>query len=161
MSAALPWVVAARRDIGQRETLGPNDSPWIRAMLADLGQSWLVGQPWCGGAMAKWAKEAGFPLPRAWWRAKAWGDWGQQLPGPVFGAIAVFERKGGGHVGIVTGRTASGGLVIYGGNQADEVNEREFSAARPPITCRWPPGLILPFVEPPPIAAASRSTSEA
>ena len=160
MTVILPWVEAARRDIGQRETLGPNDSPWIRAMLADLGQSWLVGQPWCGGAMAKWAKAGGFALPRAWWRARAWAEWGQPLPSPVFGAIAVFDRKGGGHVGIVTGRTASGGLVILGGNQGDEVNEREFPASRRPIAQRWPPGLLLPIPSLPPIAAASRRQSD-
>jgi hypothetical protein len=29
-----PWLRAAERDIGQRETLAPNDSPWIRRMWA-------------------------------------------------------------------------------------------------------------------------------
>ena len=47
------YLTAARRDIGQRETLGPNDSKWIRGMWAKFSAGWLLGQPWCGGAVAR------------------------------------------------------------------------------------------------------------
>jgi uncharacterized protein (TIGR02594 family) len=141
------WLAAARADIGQRETLGPNDSPWIRTMLAKLGAKWLLGQPWCGGAVAKWVSDAGFvPVPK-WWQARAWAAWGQPLDRPAHGCIVVFSRQGGGHVGFVVGEDAAGNLLVLGGNQGDAVNVRAFPRARV-LAYRWPPGRELPrFVE--------------
>ena len=47
------------------------------------------------------------------------------------GAIAVLTRKGGGHVGIVTGVTRNGSHVrLLGGNQGDAVKEAWFPADR-------------------------------
>jgi uncharacterized protein (TIGR02594 family) len=137
------WLAEARKDIGQRETLGPNDSPWIRSMLDKLGARWLLGQPWCGGAVAKWAQDAGLSIPKNWYRARAWASWGQHMTYPAHGCIVVFARKGGGHVGIVTGETTNGDLLVLGGNQGDAVNIRAFPRARV-IAYRWPPGRELP-----------------
>ena len=53
------WLTRARSDIGQRETLGPNDSPRIRAMLKKLRLDWLAGQPWCGSILAEWMLDCG------------------------------------------------------------------------------------------------------
>lgn len=137
------WVTEARRDVGQRETLGPNDSPWIRTMLSKLGATWLLGQPWCGGAVAHWMLAAGIAIPKHWYRAKAWADWGQPMHYPAHGCVAVFERKGGGHVGLVVGEDASGRLLILGGNQGDAVNVRAFGRDRL-LAYRWPPGRDVP-----------------
>jgi uncharacterized protein (TIGR02594 family) len=137
------WLAEARKDIGQRETLGPNDSPWIRAMLDKLGARWLLGQPWCGGAVAKWAQDAGLSIPKNWYRARAWASWGQHMTYPAHGCIVVFARKGGGHVGILTGETTNGDLLVLGGNQGDAVNIRAFlglvslhTAGRPAVNYR-------------------------
>ena len=81
------WLAAARADIGQRETLGPNDSPWIRRMLAKLGATWLLGQPWCGGAVAVWMQAAGCAIPKHWYRARAWATWGQDIERPAHGCV--------------------------------------------------------------------------
>lgn len=130
----------ARRDIGQRETLGPNDSPFIRKMLARLGLSWLLGQPWCGTIMADWAIKAGYKPPAKAYRALAWAEWGVGIPGPSQGAVAVLTRRGGGHVGIVTGVTANGSHVrLVGGNQDNMVCEAWFPASRV-TSYRLPPG---------------------
>jgi len=137
------WLAAARADIGQRETLGPNDSPWIRTMLVKLGAKWLIGQPWCGGAVAKWVSEAGFVPARNWWQARAWASWGQALDRPAHGCIVVFSRKGGGHVGLCVGEATNGDLLILGGNQGDAVNVRSFPRARV-LAYRWPPGAEWP-----------------
>ena len=125
------YLIEARKDIGQRETLGPNDSKWIRGMWAKLSAGWLLGQPWCGGAVAKWLSEAGYPIPKLFYRALAWADYGIRCPGPAQGAIAVLTRKGGGHVGVVTGVTRTGSHVrLLGGNQGDAVKEAWFPADR-------------------------------
>jgi uncharacterized protein (TIGR02594 family) len=137
------WLAEARHDIGQRETLGPNDSPWIRTMLAKLGARWLLGQPWCGGAVAKWMQDAGLSLPKHWYRARAWASWGQALDRPAHGCVVVFERKGGGHVGLCVGEAVNGDLLILGGNQGDAVNIRAFPRGRV-LAYRWPPGRELP-----------------
>ena len=135
------YLALARKDLGQRETIGPNDSKWIRGMWAKFSAGWLLGQPWCGGAVAKWLSDAGYPIPKHYYRALAWADYGASLPRADQGAIAVLSRKGGGHVGIVTGATRTGSHVrLLGGNQNDAVNETWFPASR--ITAyRLPPGV--------------------
>lgn len=133
------WLTIARRDLGSRETLGPNDSPLIRRMWASLSGSWLLGQPWCGGAMAWWMQQAGIEYPKAYYRARAWLDWGVKLSTPAYGCVAVLERKGGGHVGIVTGETADWRLVLLGGNQGNAVTEATFERDRV-LGYRWPIG---------------------
>lgn len=141
-----PWLIAARADLGNAETLGPNDSPFLRRMWASLSASWLLGQPWCGGAVAHWMQQAGVAYPKDYYRAKAWLGWGTTLTGPAVGCVVVFERQGGGHVGLVTGRSTAGNLLVLGGNQGDQVRESPFSAARV-LGYRWPqPALFEPTV---------------
>jgi uncharacterized protein (TIGR02594 family) len=150
----------ARRDLGVRETLGPNDSGWIRAMWAKLSAGWLLGQPWCGGAMAKWVSEAGHAYPKRFYRALTWADWGNAAPGPRLGAVAVLTRKGGGHVGIVTAITANGSHVrLFGGNQNDAVNEAWFPASR--VTAYRLPSGVTSAPRAPVAELGSISTSEA
>jgi uncharacterized protein (TIGR02594 family) len=109
-------------------------------------------------ALAAWVKAAGHPIPKHYYRALAWADYGAPCPGPMQGAIAVLTRKGGGHVGLVTGMANRGEVRLLGGNQNDAVNELWFPANR--ITAyRRPIGLQL---EPAAIAKSGAfSTSEA
>jgi len=122
------WLTYARKDIGQRETLGPNDSPWLRTILKGYG--WLIGQPWCGGAVRHWFLQVGIQPPQHWYRAKAWLDWGVDCAAPVVGAVVIFDRKGGGHVGLVVGIDARGRIMVIGGNQGDKVSVAPFDTAR-------------------------------
>lgn len=158
------WLRAARADIGQTETLGPNDSPWIRAMLAKLagGGLWLVGQPWCGGAAAFWMQNAGLKIPKAWYRAKAWLDWGVPQDVPLVGSIVVFEREGGGHVGLVVGQDSRGRLLVLGGNQSDAVRILPFDRARV-LGYRWPSDALSVTGTPLPVYVngAASSSNEA
>ncbi len=132
------WLTKARADIGQRETLGPNDSPWLRQVWASLSGSWLRGQPWCGGAVAWWMQQSGIAYPKAYYRALAWAEWGTRLTRPVVGAVVVYGRgKGQGHVGIAVGRTPEGHVLTLGGNQRDQVNILPFESSRL-LAARWP-----------------------
>jgi uncharacterized protein (TIGR02594 family) len=131
------WLRLARKDIGSRETLGPNDSPLIRRILGLLGAMWLRGQPWCGGAVAHWVRPCGIALPKHWYRARAWLDWGVPIAAPAVGAVVVFERTGGGHVGLVVGKDQAGRLMVLGGNQGDAVSIAPFDQRRV-LGYRWP-----------------------
>ena len=145
MAAEPSYLIAARRDIGLREIKGPKHASRIVEMLQRLGAWWRDDEtPWCGVALAAWVSASGYPIPKHYYRALAWADYGTGQSGPWQGAIAVLTRKGGGHVGIVTGVSPGGSHVrLLGGNQDDAVKEAWFPAGR--ITAyRAPPGVFLP-----------------
>lgn len=72
--------------------------------------------------------------------ARSFASYGQRLPGPKVGAIAVLSRgKTAGHVGIVTGVDASGNPVIISGNHNNTVAEATYSRGRV-IAYVWPAG---------------------
>lgn len=56
-------------------------------------------------------------------RALKWADWknGKKIDNPVYGAMAVKKRNGGGHIGFVVGKKGNK-LVILGGNQGNKLN---------------------------------------
>lgn len=153
------WLTRARADIGQRETLGPNDSPRIRAMLRKLRLEWLAGQPWCGMILAEWMLDCGIEPPPNAFRAKAWATWGVELTVPVLGCVAVFGRVGGGHVGLVTGVDARNRLIVLGGNQGDAVSLVPFDRSRV-LAYRWPAGSTEPQLPLPPMVSSAASSSD-
>lgn len=132
------WLTIARRDIGLAETPGKETTPKIRQWLITLGAWWQDDSvPWCGTCMAAWMREAGAPIPKHYYRAKAWLDWGTSLTHPALGCVVVFERRGGGHVGLVVGRDQTDNLLVLGGNQSDKVCIASFSPDRV-LGYRWP-----------------------
>ena len=131
------YLTAARRDIGLREIKGPKHAGRIVQMLQRLGAWWRDDEtPWCGVAVASWLSESGYPIPKHYYRALAWADygipgWATGIFGPPLGSIAVLTRKGGGHVALVTGVTRDQSHVrLLGGNQGDAVSEAWFPASR-------------------------------
>lgn len=84
------------------------------------------------------------PVPQHWYRAKAWADWGKPTP-PRVGAVAVFGRSGGGHVGFVVGESADS-LYVLGGNQSNMVNIAPIAKSRL-IALRWPSAEALSTVQ--------------
>ena len=63
--------------------------------------------------------------------AKSFANYGQRIPGPQIGAIAVMTRgKNGGHVGIVSGFDASGNPIIISGNYGHRVGEGVYPRGR-------------------------------
>lgn len=138
------WVQVARADLGNSESLAPNDSPLIRRMLSKLSALWLVGQPWCGSIMAYWMEQCGILYPKNYYVARAWLNWGATLSTACVGCVVVFERGTGGHVGLVVGTDSRGNLMVLGGNQGDEVSIRAFALPRV-LGYRWPPGMSQPL----------------
>lgn len=138
MSREPQWVGIARGDIGLREIPGAPTAPKIGAWLAKLGAWWRDDEtPWCGTAAAAWMDACGIKPAKNWFRAKAWLDWGTPIGSPVVGAVVVFDRAGGGHVGLVIGRDQTGRLLVLGGNQGNAVSIAPFDSARV-IGYRWP-----------------------
>lgn len=151
------WIIFARRFLGRAETPGPESSDWLRELWYKLKAGWLwikygddSALPWCGLFVASVMEESGYTLPKDWFRAKSWLDWGSPVEIPVVGCIVVFERKGGGHVGFVVGRDQNEALMVLGGNQKDSVSIAPFRRDRV-IGYRWPDRVVvvtsLPLIE--------------
>lgn len=145
-TASLAWMAYALALIGVREVAGPGNSPIIAGWLKNLKAWWSDdATPWCGVFVAHVMQHAGKALPKHWYRAKGWLDWGQSCP-PAYGAVAVLDREGGGHVFLVT-RISARFVWGVGGNQRDQVCEAKFERERV-IGFRWPTDLALPVVLP-------------
>lgn len=145
MSNKPAWLVLAAAHIGLREIPGAPTSPVIAGWLAKLGAWWRDDEtPWCGTFVAAFI-QGRFQLPKHWYRAKGWLDWGVELAGPAEGCIVVFERQGGGHVGFVVGRDTAGRLLVLGGNQGNAVTIAPFDTSRV-VGYRWPVGAPIPAI---------------
>ncbi len=100
------WLAVARANIGLREIPGPRHEARIVAFFKAAFAGWLHDDetPWCAAFVAYCMVQAGLPIPPKGTavRARAWADWGVPTP-PRVGAVAIFGRRGGGHVGFLVG----------------------------------------------------------
>lgn len=62
--------------------------------------------------------------------ARSFASYGQRVSGPQVGAIAVMARRGGGHVGVVSGIDAQGNPIVISGNNGNRVRETPVSRGR-------------------------------
>jgi uncharacterized protein (TIGR02594 family) len=62
--------------------------------------------------------------------AASFAHYGERVSGPQVGAIAVMGRRGGGHVGIITGIDAKGNPIMISGNNGNRVREAPVSRGR-------------------------------
>ena len=137
----LPWFAVAKELLGTKEIPGSGSNPIIIDWAKHLGgfaKQYYTSDdiPWCGLFVGHCIDEAGIkvtienPL-----LAKEWNNFGSGVQ-PCYGAIMVFTRDGGGHVGFYVSEDTDT-YHILGGNQSDMVNitrvgkERLFGA-------RWP-----------------------
>lgn len=154
----LPWVTEALKDLGIREIKGSKHSPEVLQLWKDAKLGGIKNDeiPWCAGAMCAWLERAGIRSPRAD-SARSFNSWGMELSKPCYGAIVVFTRSGGGHVGIVVGKDKAGNLQVLGGNQNDSVKVSTFKTDR--VTSYRYPNLF--DIQPPICDPVDFSTSEA
>lgn len=122
------WMREARRYMGLKEIAGAKSSPTILSWAKAIG-GWVAGYytnddiPWCGLFMghiigATLPREV---LPSNPLSAQAWANFGRELSKPALGAVLVFARTGGGHVGLYAGETQTAYRVL-GGNQSNSVS---------------------------------------
>lgn len=133
------WLILAESHKGTKEVKGRAHNALIVSWLDKLGAWWRDDETaWCGTFVAICMKDCGLPYPKHWYRAMAWADYGSLLRPERLapGAILVFERKGGGHVGFYVGEDDKH-YHVFGGNQADSVNVMRISKERC-IATRWP-----------------------
>lgn len=143
----------ARSFIGQKEIGATNKAPFIFSMAQKLNVLWLYGQPWCGMFVADCLTQFNYKVPKHFYRAKAWLDYGVQIQVPCLGCIVIFERKGGGHVGFVVGRDHAGHLLVLGGNQKNMVRIDQFDTDRV-LGYRLPAGYWVPLLPLPTISTS-------
>jgi uncharacterized protein (TIGR02594 family) len=62
--------------------------------------------------------------------ASSFARYGQRVAGPEVGAIAVMGRRGGGHVGVVSGIDANGNPIVVSGNHGHRVAEAVYPRGR-------------------------------
>ena len=135
------WLRIAETYTGMSEIRGPKHNSKIIGWLDKLGAWWRDDEtPWCGVFVAHCVQDVGLPYPKYYMRAKAWADYGVLLRRDRLapGAILVFDRAGGGHVGFYVGEDA-GHYFVLGGNQGNAVNVMKLGKSRL-LASRWPKG---------------------
>ena len=140
------WLKAARVKLGTKEAAGSANSATILGWAKRLGTK-ILGMvynadsvPWCGVFVAYCLQEDGIEPVAIAVRATSWSTWGSALRPERLapGAVLVFERPGGGHVGFYVGEDATAYHVL-GGNQGDTVSVARIAKDRC-IARRWPSG---------------------
>jgi uncharacterized protein (TIGR02594 family) len=94
------------------------------------------GSLWCGAFMDLVLKKTGHAGGGN--LASAYARYGTRVSTPQVGAIAVMGRRGGGHVGVVSGIDPNGNPIIVSGNHNRTVAESVYPRGR--ITAYVLPG---------------------
>ena len=141
----LRWVGRMRKHVGLTEIKGFKHNPIIldyidKAFKATGQKTWIKDDEtaWCGSFLGGVFAEAELAkhIPKEFFRALSWAQVGAKLTKPCYGCVVVFKRTGGGHVGIVVGKTKTGRLKVLGANQSDQVNIQDFPTDEV-VAYRW------------------------
>ena len=141
------WFDEAQRLVGTREIVGPKHNPTIMGWIKKLGSK-VLGvaisddeTPWCGTFTAHCITTAGLPAAPIAVRASSWETWGSNLRADRLapGAVLVFRRPGGGHVGFYVAEDKDCYHVL-GGNQSNAVTITRIEKSRC-VARRWPAGV--------------------
>jgi uncharacterized protein (TIGR02594 family) len=137
----LPKLVsAALQYFGVKEIPGSKSNPVIIDMAKGMVLSDIYTNDdtsWCGLFIAHLLRITGKPLPDIkkdkynYLRAKWYLNWGLNVAkgDERLGDVLIFDREGGGHVGLYVGESGSTFFVL-GGNQSNAVTITEISKAR-------------------------------
>ena len=136
----LPWITEAKMALGRNEA---RDRSWLMDWLKRDGRS--LGDPgknpWCGDFVETCIRMAlpDEPLLGAlgtnpYW-ARNWLLFGQTVQ-PIVGAVLIFERGAGGHVGFAVGQDDTA-FYVLGGNQSGAVIVARIAKSRL-LGARWP-----------------------
>lgn len=137
------WLAKARSYLGQTEIKGRKHNPVILRWWVLIRAHFTDDEtPYCAAFVGAVLEECGIRSSRSA-AARSYLRWGVNIHGPAVGAIVVFKRGAGGHVGFVVGRDTRGNLMVLGGNQGDKVSIAPFDVNRV-LGYRWPPVLSPP-----------------
>lgn len=139
--AAPKMLLTALQYYGLKEGAGSADNPTIMKWAHDFGITWYDHDSiaWCSLFLGEVAKEVGYvpPGPNYLLAASSWAKWGRVFT-PLLGAVMVFNRPGGHHVGLYVGEDPDA-YHILGGNTGDAVAVARLAKERCMAT-RWPTG---------------------
>ena len=99
---------------------------WMGATARQMG---VPSTLWCADAMGVWLRRAGYPSTGSR-LAMSYARYGRPASPTCIGCIAVLTRRGGGHVGVVTGRDFRGNPIVISGNHNRRVGEAVYPARR-------------------------------
>lgn len=134
------WMPIARKEIGEREVRGVENNPRILLYGKSVALKVTSDEvPWCSN-FVNWVLQKAQMESTQSAAARSWATWGEALEAPIYGAVVVLSRDGGGHVGFFRRIREDGKWVLLGGNQSDSVCEAAFDADRV-IAVRWPVGM--------------------
>jgi uncharacterized protein (TIGR02594 family) len=128
---------------GTQASVESNATPAAMATPGSFGSSNIVaearrylggnptgmGRLWCARFMNLVLQHSGYHGTGSD-MARSFASYGQRVSGPQVGAIAVMARRGGGHVGVVSGIDASGNPIVVSGNNGNRVREAPISRGR-------------------------------
>lgn len=131
-----PWLDLARSKMGLHERR--NNSAlkrWLKSDGGSIGDPARI--PWCGDFVETCIAVTlpDEPLPTNPYSARNWAKFGRSCK-PQPGAVLVFKRGKGGHVGFYVGEDTTAYRVL-GGNQSNAVTITRVSKTRC-IGVRWP-----------------------
>jgi uncharacterized protein (TIGR02594 family) len=113
----------AKKELGTKEIHGKKHNPRVLEYHSVSGGFSTDEVPWCGSFVNWVMKQSKYKTVSYPARAKSWKNFGKKAKKPIYGAIAVKSRRGGGHVAFVVGQSKDGKyLYVLGGNQHDSVN---------------------------------------
>lgn len=149
------WMSISAREIGVKETAGATSTPRIieyrKIAGCDLkGDDGAVA--WCKIYVNAMMTLAGLPIAKNWMARSIESDPNfVRLSGPAIGAVCSFWRtsKAGslGHTGFYRGETASGKVLVEGGNESDAVRRAFYpknGQSMGLVGCYWPKSVPLP-----------------
>lgn len=138
-----PWINEVNRHMGLHELKNRTSLwAWLRSDKGSVGDPSKL--PWCADLVETAIK---LTLPSEPFPGRVginpyyslnWLEFGQKLNTPCYGAIAIFVRPGGGHIGFLVGiDPVRKRYRVRGGNQSNAINDCWVDISR----CRglrWP-----------------------
>ncbi|HWM83786.1 MAG TPA: TIGR02594 family protein [Pseudolabrys sp.] len=124
----------ASRGVAAAQAHGSAIPSFTGSGLVSTARAYLGTNPtsrrtlWCGAFMDLVLRKSGHAGGGN--LAKAYAGYGRRVSGPQVGAIAVMNRRGGGHVGVVSGVDANGNPIIISGNHNRTVAEAVYPRGR-------------------------------
>lgn len=144
---AILWLDNAKSLMGTKETPGSGNNPkildWAKNIGGFIGNFYKADEiPWCGLFVAYCFNKSGIAVGQNSLSALSWASWGTPIAKGVPGAVMVFVRPGGGHVGFYVSEDKDA-YHILGGNQSDSVSITRVQKSRLKAI-RWPKGQPAP-----------------
>ncbi|MDO9296850.1 TIGR02594 family protein [Bradyrhizobium sp.] len=127
-----PVAVRARRaEPSAFQSFGSFGSSLVEAARSQIGNGAIYGRAtlWCARFVNTILARVGHTGTGSD-RAASFAKYGTRVSGPQVGAIAVMSRRGGGHVGVVSGTDAKGNPIVISGNSQGRVRETVYPAGR-------------------------------